>query len=193
MSWLRFNPMVLVAGLSAAMALPSTAVRAADEIEFEGIRLGMSEAQALAHINTIAPGAFVGPLCTGNRGVGSYMTRRGLDWQIMAHTTDDTVSEIRLFRFDRTGTKTEAECTARFTELLAEQKAAYPDAQWTETDRSGGRYKIKWEVRAAITKTTSVQLNVARLDWDQARCSIDLRIFGPDPRRKRLSQRAPAE
>ena len=193
MSGLRISQVLVLAGALTAVMQSAGGAEAADGIEFRGIRLNMSEAQAVEHINRIAPGAFVGSLCTGNRGVGSYLEHRGLDWQIMAHTADGWVREIKLFRFDRAETKTAAQCTARFEDLLAEQKAAYPNAKWVQSDTSGGRYKIKRELRASLTKSISIELHVARLDWDQARCSIEMLISRSDPDRERLSQGAPAE
>ncbi len=160
----------------AAVALSGGLDRPASGTEFRGVQLGMSEKQALAQVEAIAPGAFVGPLCTGNKGVGSYLDHDGLDWQIMAHRGEGEVREIKLFRFDRAGTGTTQACQARFRRLLDEQRAKHPAAQWQTAMEEGGRHSIKGRVHTTLPDSTTVQLSVERLDWDKARCMIELLI-----------------
>lgn len=117
----------LIAGLATdpgfLLSAHATDQQAAGAV-FRGIRLGMTETEALTHIDRMAPGAFIGPLCSGNTGVGSHLNHNGRDRQIMAHTRDGYVHRIKLFRFDRSGMKTTDECRNRFDDLSSEQRGA---------------------------------------------------------------------
>jgi len=179
MIWLRalFTALVVLIVTGPGFAPSSHAKdQQSRAVEFHGIRLGMSEAEAFAHIDRIAPGAFAGPLCTGNTGVGSYLEYRGLDWQIMAHILEGRVHQIKLFRFDSAGTATTAECQARFDELANEQKVSYPNLNWSQMNNSGGRFSLRARSYATLPDATSIELKVERLDWQKARCSIEMLI-----------------
>ena len=160
-----------------------TASPASDDVangaQFRGIRLGMSETDALSHVDHIAPGAFVGPLCAGNQGVGSYLQHHGLSWQVMAHVNAGRVDQIKLYRFDRTDTESNARCEAQFRKLLGERRKLVPGAKWQEAVEVGGRYSIKGRALATLPDATTIQISVERLDWDQARCLIEMLISSP--------------
>lgn len=185
MIWLRAFAMTLTV-LSVTGGVDVQSSHAKDQqthaVEFLGVRLGMTEAEAFAHIDRIAPGAMVGPLCTGNIGVGSYLEHRGLDWQLMAHTLEGRVHQIKLFRFDRTGTASTAECRARFDDLTGEQRATHPNLNWTQSDDSGGRFSLRARSHATLPDATSIDLKVERLDWQKARCAIEMIISHAPPK-----------
>ena len=151
------------------------------DAEFMEVRLGMSEAEAFARIDRVAPGAFSGPLCAGNRGVGSYVRHNGLDWQLMAHVEDGEVNQIKLFRFDRSGTETAASCEAHYTRLIQQQGQRSAQTAWEETDDTGERFSLKRRSTATLPDAITVDISVDRLDWDQARCMIQMLISSPSP------------
>ncbi len=179
MTWLRAASLSVFVWLMQAvfLNLSLAAQEAMQPAEFHGIRLGMTEQQAFAHIDRIAPGAMIGALCSDNkRGVGSYLNYEGLDWQIMAHTETGTVDEIRLFRFDSAGTKTSDQCAARFSQLFDNQRQKYPSTKWRRSMQQGDQFSVKSRVHASLPDQTTIELSAERLNWDQARCLIELRI-----------------
>ncbi len=157
------------------MALQSKEPKSA---AFLGVGLGMTETMAFKRMNRMGSGALIGALCAGNYGVGAYITYGGLEWQLMAHTIKGKVNEIKLYRYDSQGTSDNEQCQAAYRALLKKQRTAYSKASWAESSLPGDGFKVRHRAHATLADGTVIKISAERLDWERARCLIELRIIG---------------
>lgn len=149
---------------------------------FAGVRLGMSETDALAAMRDLDPGAISGKVCRGDHGVFGYVNHLGMSWQLMAHVDRDRVTQVRLYRSSRKGVRTVDACRLQFAKLAAHYRAKHPHAGWKTIDASSAERGLDMTSRAKLPDGTSFELRVTRGTRKLSLCTVDIGYVAPDER-----------
>lgn len=179
MMW-RVVTLSLLVVIAVVSAGSSNSEAPATHEPFTGIRLGMSEADALAAMRDLDPGAISGKVCRGDHGVLGYVKHLDMTWQLMAHVERDRVNQIRLYRSSRKGLRTVDACRVHFAKVAAYYRAKHPNAGWKTVDASTAEHGLDMTSRAVLPNGAGFELRVTRGTRKLSLCTVDIGYVAPD-------------
>lgn len=148
----------------------------------KALHLGMTHDEALAVMRRVDPGAFSGALCNGNVGVGANARYLGRIWQLMAHTRDETVNEVRLLRSSRDWARSWPSCRSMFEAMvMPDYRLKYPDVQWTTRSKEK-KDGLSWiTVSGRLPDGTQVLLESMRPSGKLGLCTMSVLYSHENP------------
>ena len=148
----------------------------------KALHLGMTHDEAMAVMRRVDPGAFSGALCNGNEGVGASARYLGHMWQLMAHTTAETVTEVRLLRSSRDWARSWPRCRSMFEAMvMPDYRMKHPRVQWVtrSKDQQDG---LSWISSAGrLSDGTQVLLEAMRPAGKLGLCTMSVLYSHENP------------